>query len=76
MVPALLTICLIVLVLAAAAIRAWAVAAQVNKAAAAEAQDALNTTRRIHDATRNPPSVDAARGWLRNFGGDDATGKR
>jgi len=76
MVPALLTICLIVLVLAAAAIRAWAVAAQVTKAAAGEAQDALNTTRRIHDATRNPPSVDAARGWLRRFGGRPTADKR
>jgi len=76
MVAGLLASSLIILVLAAAMIRAWAVAAQVDKAAAREAQDALNTTRRIHDATRNPPSVDAARDWLRDFGGRDATGKR
>jgi hypothetical protein len=76
MVAGLLAASLIILVLAAAMIRAWAVAAQVNKAAAGEAQDALNTTRRIDDATRDPLSVDAARGWLRDFGGGDATGKR
>lgn len=76
MVPTLLSICLIVLVLAAAVIRAWAITAQANKAAAGEAQDALNTTRRIHDATRNPPPADAARGWLRVFGRGTPTDKR
>jgi hypothetical protein len=76
MVAGLLAASLIVLVLAAAAIRAWAVAAQITKAAAGEAQDALNTTRRIHDATRTPPSVDAARGWLRDFGRGTPTDKR
>jgi hypothetical protein len=36
----------------------------------------LETQRKISDATRNPVSVDAARGWLRDFGGAKTPDKR
>ena len=36
----------------------------------------LETQRKISDATRNPVSVDAARGWLRDFGNAETPDKR
>lgn len=73
---ALLVAGLIILVLCAAMIRAWTVSERLARDEADRATTALETTRRIDDATRDPHSVDGARGWLRDFGSDAPTGER
>jgi hypothetical protein len=67
---------LLVLVALAAFLKA-AIAQRRN--AERERDDALRhieTQRKISDATRDPVSVDAARGWLRDFGAPRDPGQR
>lgn len=67
---------LIVLILAAAWIRAKGISAQVDHQKGKDTEAALETTRRIEDATRLPPDTDDARDWLREFGDDASSRKR
>ncbi len=67
---------LAILVLVAAMVRGWTAAerdarhkAEKARRDADQTAETLDVTRRIQDATADPLPVDAARGWLRDFGG-------
>ena len=72
----LLIVGLLVLVAVAFWLRRSGVRDEAERRTAEDAQDALDTTRRINDATRLPPDTDDARDWLRDFGGDAPSRKR
>lgn len=79
----LLLAVLVIIVLAAAMVRAWTVAeqtarreAEAARRSADQARTDLSTTRRIQDATEAPLPVDAARGWLRDFAAGGDPGER
>ena len=72
----LLIVGLLVLVAVAFWMRRSGVKDEVERREAEDAQDALDTTRRINDATRLPPDTDDARDWLRDFGGEASSHKR
>lgn len=64
-----LIIGLVLLAVLAAWLRASGIKAQIERQSGADATDALETTRRIDDATRLPLDTDDSREWLRDFGG-------
>ena len=71
-----LIIGLMVLVVGASWLRSRAIASQIDRQRAESAESALDTTRRIHDATRPPPDTDDARDWLRDFGENASSRER
>lgn len=67
---------LLVMVGVAGWLRARAIKTQIESQKFEDTEAALDTTRRIEDATRLPPATDDARDWLRDFGGDASSRKR
>lgn len=73
---AMLLGCLIIVVIAVAMFRGWAIAERAARDAADQAETTLDTTRRIQDATRDPVPASDARDRLRRFGAGGATDQR